>query len=137
MSLPALPPIEVEEMRAVALSFPVDTAVVDGASPRHFAYLSDACLKGFCRLLFLIELVGDFPPAARDLLVCLLPKPQGGVRPIGLYRSLKRLWGRCRRRFLRKWEVMLARHPAFGASSGDGVLRRGLAPGREARGLHC
>eukprot|EP00959_Pyramimonas_sp_CCMP1952_P261707 5472678-Pyramimonas_sp.AAC.1 len=56
-------------------------------------------------------------------------KPNGGWRPSGLFCSIYRLWGRCRRIYARPWEVLFSR-PYFAgqsfASATDVVWRQML-----------
>ena len=51
----------------------------------------------------------------------LLPKPQGGHRPIGLFRAIYRLWARARRPLVDAWAQAYAK---------DGVFS--MAPSRQA-----
>ena len=44
------------------------------------------------------------PRQIERVLVALLPKASGGFRPIGLFPSLYRLWGRVRRPMAARWE---------------------------------
>ena len=97
LALPQLHPIEAAGLRKASASFPAFTAVVDGWHPRHFSLLSDACLMALAGILEMIEGLGEFPRVTQDMLVALLPKDDGGLRPIGLYRALFRLWARMRR----------------------------------------
>ena len=76
----------------------------------------------------LIEICGDFPAGLQDLIVPLIPKPEGGLRPIGTFRTMFRLHSRCRRAAYQMWERRWAQHPAFNAagrvSTLDGVWRQ-------------
>ena len=38
------------------------------------------------------------------MLIALLPKPDGGLRPIGLIPLLPRVWARARRDIVTEWE---------------------------------
>ena len=97
-----------------ALTFKLKTSQVDGVHPRHFAKLSDDALAVLGRLLVIVELLGHFPHALCDILVALLPKPEGGKRPIGLYRGLYRLWSRLRHPHVKEWEAGRAVSGIFG-----------------------
>eukprot|EP00959_Pyramimonas_sp_CCMP1952_P297964 6233031-Pyramimonas_sp.AAC.1 len=51
-----------------------------------------------------MECVGDLPEQISAVLLALLPKPSGGYRPIGVFCSWYRVWGRCRRSHALAWE---------------------------------
>ena len=50
------------------------------------------------------------------MLIVLLPKPDGGRRPIGLFPAAIRIWMRCRAATLSKWEQQNAHPGLYGAS---------------------
>eukprot|EP00959_Pyramimonas_sp_CCMP1952_P338173 7081983-Pyramimonas_sp.AAC.1 len=52
----------------------------------------------------LIESLGVLPPQISVALLALLPKPSGGYRPIGVFCSWYRVWGRLRRPMALHWE---------------------------------
>ena len=51
---------------------------------RHVRLLSDEALGGLCKLLHAAEASDDMLCAQRSVMVCVLSKPTGGFRPIGL-----------------------------------------------------
>ena len=52
----------------------------------------------------------------------LLPKPDGGFRPIGLIPFLPRVWSRCRRQVCKEWEASCNRPYLYaGARKGSTV----------------
>ena len=55
-------------------------------------------------------------------MIVLLPKPDGGNRPIGLFPSAIRLWMRARVKALRQWERENSRPGLYG-SSGMGAAK--------------
>ena len=80
-------------------------------------------------LYSLIEITGVLPETMRVLQLALLAKAAGGFRPIGLFSSGYRLWGRAPRNMASDWE---AAHPrqylaasAFNGAS-DVVWRQSL-----------
>jgi len=77
----------------------------------------DGALAALGRLLGLAEQFGLWPSSLQGVFIGLLPKPQGGWRPIGLLPSITRWWMRARLDEVRRWQ---ARHerPFFYASSG-------------------
>jgi hypothetical protein len=52
----------------------------------------------------LAELVGDWPKIVGVILICLIPKSDGGRRPIGLFPSVIRLWMRIRLEVAKQWQ---------------------------------
>eukprot|EP00959_Pyramimonas_sp_CCMP1952_P111842 2339374-Pyramimonas_sp.AAC.1 len=91
--------------------------------------MSDGCLEAFSILLQLIEATGLLPYHLQVLQMALLAKPQGGFRPIGLFSSGYRLWGRARRKLASSWELANSRnYLAAAASNGasDVVWRQAL-----------
>ena len=91
-------------LREVSSSFKANTAAVDGYHPRHFSWLSCETLEVVGRFFEVFEAMGDFPKTTASLLVALLPKPNGDTRPIGLYRSLYRVWAKATAKEWREWE---------------------------------
>ena len=81
--LPALTP---EAIRAAAASFPAGTGLgVDNISPRTFSRLSDDAIAALARLLMAIERQGEWPAELNLVLIVLLARSDGGVRPIGVF----------------------------------------------------
>ena len=105
------------------MSFPVHTGLgCDNVSPRAFARLPEEALLAFARLLMAIELVGSWPTLFRLVLIVLLPKADGGKRPIGLLPTPIRIWMRARASTARAWEALHARPCLFGGA-GMGAQR--------------
>ena len=91
------------ELRGIARSFKLRTTKVDGWHPRQFAALSDGALDALGYLFALYENTGHWYNEQTDLLVCLIPKPDGDRRPILHFRSTFRLWSRWAQKRVRKW----------------------------------
>ena len=105
-------------LRAAA-SFPVGTGLgADNFSPRAIARLSTTVVAALCKLLYACELLGDWPTVLRLVLIVLLPKSDGGRRPIGLFPTVIRLWMRVRRDAARAWELANSRPCLYG---GEGM----------------
>merc|ERR1712085_184583 len=100
---------------------------VDGWHPRQFAYLSDQALTGLSYLFGLYEWQGMRPSVQSDLLVCLIPKPDGDRRPILHFRSAFRLWSRTAQCRVRRWAKQHAGdaflNNSAGRAPGDSVWR--------------
>ena len=111
-------PLIGEFILRAALSFPAHTGLgADNASPRAFARLSVAALHALARLFMLLEAVGTWPSILRLVFIVLLPKPDGGRRPIGLFNSVMRIWMRTRSSLARQWEAMHARPCLYGGTN--------------------
>lgn len=119
-----LPPqLLAEELHRAALTFPVHTGVrADNVSPRAFARLSVKALLALARLLTFIGRVGQWPALFRLILIVLLPKTDGGKRPIGLFPSPIRIWMRARSVIAKRWEAAQARPSLYGGA-GMGAQR--------------
>ena len=118
-----LSPLTSEDLRQAAWSFPAGTGRgIDNISPRAFARLSDGLLSSLGSWLSVAERLGTWPAMCRCIMVILFPKPDGGRRPIGLFHSLVRLWGRARSDYARRWEQQTDMPCVFG-SSGKGAQR--------------
>ena len=68
------------------------TSNPDGSHPRLFVVLDDASLEVLSVIFRLNEAVGHLPTCTYDININMFGKPLGGVRPIGFYRSLFRVW---------------------------------------------
>ena len=67
----------------------------------------------------LCEREGTWPVRVGVVVVVLLPKAEGGYRPIGLIPHMPRVWMRCRRDAAKKWEEQTDR-PFLYAGAGRG-----------------
>ena len=100
-----LPPITVQIARQAAATFPSGTGLGwDKLHPRAIARCSDAAVLALVRILLAAELLGRWPELVGVVIACLLPKPDGGRRPIGLLPSVVRLWMRIRLDVARAWQ---------------------------------
>ena len=85
-------------VRKACLTFPVKTGLgPDTIQPRALLRLSDEGLTALATILTAIERNGDWPELTKLVMTVLLPKSDGGLRPIGLFPILYRVWMRCRR----------------------------------------
>ena len=98
-------PITGEMIREAALSFPIDTGLgADNLAPRAIARLSMKKLDALARLFMECEARGDWDKAVELVLIVLLPKTDGGKRPIGLFPTPCRIWMRIRSTEAKRWE---------------------------------
>ena len=81
----------------------------DNVSPRAFARLSDSLLQWLCLLFAAAERFGCWPLLLRLVVIVLLPKPDGGRRPIGLFPTPIRIWMRARSDIARRWDSAMPR----------------------------
>ncbi len=101
-----LPRPSVSQMRAALRSFPNGTALAwDGLNPRLMSRLSDVRLNELINLMMEAEATGRWPESIGNVTVVLLPRPDGGFRPIGLFPFMVRAWFRVRRPLVLKWEA--------------------------------
>ena len=115
-------PITADMVRDAAKSFaPSTSSTYDGLHPRHLSLISDKSLKTVASFLNLVEDIGEWPEGIAAVVAVLIPKPKGGVRPIGMFAGLYRVWARTRRAEAAKWERQHD-HPAFAAKEGNGAL---------------
>ena len=106
-----------------ARSFPVATGLgADNAAPRAFARLSDEAMLALCTLFSLCEVSGTWAEVIQLVLIVLLPKADGGLRPIGLFPTVVRIWMRARVTIARVWEAQNALPSIYGGA-GMGAQR--------------
>ena len=121
-----LPRIDPDAIRAASRTFPTGTGVgVDTIAPRAFMRLSDSALACLANMLMQFEAVGHWGVHPFVVLIVLLNKSDGGLRPIGLFPSIIRIWMRVRFCILREWERGHASPCLFGGS-GMGAQRAAL-----------
>ena len=102
-------------------SFPCSTALgTDQYHLRILLRLDPRLLSALLKVLVLCEIIGAWPTVITDVLIALLPKPTGGLRPIGIFPTLIRVWFRLRAPLIRAWERAHER-PYFFAGSGKGA----------------
>ena len=66
-----------------AVTFPVDTGLGwDGLHPRALVRLSDATFKWLAAVMHQAEVSGNWDAAVHLIIIVLLPKPDGGRRPM-------------------------------------------------------
>lgn len=93
------------EIQAAAMSFPPNTGQgSDAIAPRAITRLSDEALRALAALFPAFEGEGCWCQALNLVLIVLLPKPDGGRRPIGLFPTIVRLCMRARIAKARQWE---------------------------------
>ena len=101
-----LPNILCDSIRRAASTFPVKTGLGwDKFHPRAILSLPDGAILALIRIFILIELLGAWPASIGITLICLIPKTDGGRRPIGLLPSFIRLWMRVRLDVARTWQT--------------------------------
>ena len=94
-------------IRGVAGGFKKVTACNDGHHPRQFKGLSDSALTCLGLLFRLFEVNGQWPTVERAVIVALIPKTDGGLRPIALFRTAYRIYAKAQARSVRKWAAAL------------------------------
>ena len=88
----------------------------DAIQPRALLRLSDAGIEALAAIMRAIDTTGEWPRFTQLVMTVLLPKPDGGLRPIGLFPTLFRIWMRCRRPTIKKWRKQHARGYRYGGA---------------------
>ncbi len=105
-------------IRRAADSFPMGTGLgADNIAPRAINRLSEDAILALCALLMAFERAGSWVQVLNLVLIVLLPKAEGGLRPIGLFPTTVRLWMRTRISVARAWETVNALPSIFGGPS--------------------
>ncbi len=101
-----LPPLMLLQVfkRALMTSQPTLGPAGTPFTRAHCCGRQTRCSSPPMRVLRVCELVGRWPEAVALVVVVLLPKPDGGRRPIGLLPLLPRVWMRARRDIAHLWE---------------------------------
>ena len=118
-----LPPIMPTLFKAALFSFANNTGLSwGGMHPRAMLRLPDEVLYGWMALMIQCERCGAWPGRVGCVIVVLLPKADGGFRPIGLIPCLPRVWMRCRRDTCKAWEIKAERSYLYaGAGKGSTI----------------
>ena len=116
-------PASVAEFRRACMTFPAGTGLGwDAIHPRALCRLDDAVIQAIIDLLITCEKSGRWPTMTDLVVVVLLPKTDGGWRPIGLLPFLPRVWMRVRRPVTLAWEAKRNRKYLYaGAAKGATV----------------
>jgi len=111
-----------DQWRAASRTFPIKTAsTFDGFHCRHIGMLSDDTLELLTCIIMTAELLGMLPDNIRPVAVCLLPKPKGGNRPIGIFTACSRVHGEVRLKYVQDWELKNGR-AYLACAKGSGSL---------------
>ena len=86
---------------------------IDGISPRAIANWTDDELQILADVLNCCEREGVWP-SDDDVLIVLLPKPDGGRRPIGIFPAYVRIWARARSHVAGGRELEFRRDDLYG-----------------------
>ena len=107
-----LSPLSIKKFRDALFTFANGTGLGwDGIHPRALLRLPDEVIAQWMALMLKCERTGQWPDEAGLVVVVLLPKPDGGFRPIGLLPFLPRVWMRVRRDVAQEWERKVDRDP--------------------------
>ena len=110
-----LAPLTAASLRKAALTFPTSTGTgADNLAPRALSRLDDEDLQMLADILNAMELNGQWARSLMMVIIVLIPKSDGGRRPIGLMPTVIRLWMRARSIEARKWEAANKRDSVYG-----------------------
>jgi hypothetical protein len=131
---PAVPAVTADQIKAASAHFRASTAAPDGLPPRSIALTSDQCIAALAQLYRIFEQYG-WPPSERIVLTVLIPKKDGGLRPIALFRSLYRIFSKARAQEARAWAAGPGKSSLCNHSSGrwvgDGTWRNQVRTGTD------
>lgn len=105
-----LPDLAADELTEAAGRFKRRTGLgTDTFHPRRVKLLTPALQRRLASLITGMERSADIPAFLWHLLMLLIPKDDGGQRPIGLLTAPLRLWAKARRKHVWRWEREHAR----------------------------
>ena len=99
-----LPPITVATFREACNTFRNAVGLGwDKMHPKALARCSDFAIRCIICMLAMAEKLGRWPESIGVILVVLIPKSDGGRRPIGLFPTLIRVWMKTRLAIAQEW----------------------------------
>ena len=110
-TMPVLSPEEVRAAAAAAFQ-PATATGSDMLHPRSFAHLGNGAARGAAAFMRVFDTAAAFPADACVVYNSHIPKPTGGLRPIGLCSALFRVWGATRKALMKEWHLDYARKNA-------------------------
>ena len=111
----------VEAICQAAMTFLVGIGLGwDGIYPRAICRLSQSTLGWLAKVLYHCETTGEWPRLIDVVVIALLPKSDGGLRPIGLMPFLVRSWTMARKAVAMQWEQEV-QHPFLYVGKGMGA----------------
>lgn len=121
-----VPKMQAAAIRKASASFKNRKSCPCGLHPRHLAMLSDELLEAVARQWTFWERYGQVPRQERQLTIALTDKPDGGLRPIALFRAAYRMMARVNVARLQDWAAQLdccAINSVAGRQVSDAVWR--------------
>ena len=116
-----LPPLCVHAFVAACETFAPNTGLGwDRIHPRALLRLSRGAIVSLLRILILCEVLGEWPLAMGVVIIAMLPRTDGGLRPIGLCPGIVRIWMALRMPVARAWQAAHER-PFFFAGECKGA----------------
>jgi hypothetical protein len=132
-----LPAHSVAAFRCACASFPHGVGLGwDRVHPRALLRLSAPAITALLRIFLLAELVGMWPKNIGCVLVVLIDKSDGGLRPIGLLPTLVRVWSRVRLVVAQQWQQRNER-PYFYAGPARSAVRAAWCQAAQAEAAHA
>ena len=111
----------VHALTNAAMAVPTGTGLgSDGIYPRAICRLSEDTLEWLAAVIYHCEVTGVWPGAVDIVIIALIPKSDGGLRPIGLMPFIVRIWSRARKVVATEWGKH-NNHPFFYAGKGMGA----------------
>ena len=88
--------LSAEQIRIASRKFKPSTVSADQLHPKHISLLSLSAREALARNYTAFELTGNFPEQERKVVTVLIPKTDGGLRPVALFRTLYRVYAKAR-----------------------------------------
>ena len=117
----SLPPLCVNAFVCACESLVPSTGLGwDQIHPRALLRFSRGAIIALLRILILCEILGEWPLAMGVVIIAMLPRTDGGLRPIGLCPGIIRVWMALRMPVARAWQTSHER-PFFFAGVAKGA----------------
>lgn len=98
---------KLQDFKDALFSFSANTGLSwDEPHPRALLRLPDELLRDWMAFFEKCDFLGSFPTKVGTVIAVLLPKQEGGFRPIGLLPFAPRVWMRLRREHAKRWEEL-------------------------------
>lgn len=115
--LKQIPEMTIDMLTAACTSFPCEAGLGwDTMHPRALTRLPRSLFAQVVLCLMAAEVTGEWPKLVGWVVSVLLPKTDGGRRPIGLLPCLPRTWSRTRRNKAAAWEKANGREYLYGGT---------------------
>ncbi len=138
LDAPPLPPSLSTNCGLRHEAFALRRARLMACAPASLQELSADCLEALSAQVALWQRTSRWPSSEQCQITTIIPKADGGLRPIALFRTVVRVVGRVRAQLARDW-ALARRSPVFniggGRRIGDSTWREQMRSLRKTRGV--